>query len=88
MPEIVIRYCVPCRYRAQAIGDADAILEAFGQELTAVRLVPGDAGVYDVELDGTLLFSLDKEMRFPDPAALIETIRASLATRDVRKGSP
>jgi len=79
MPEVVIRFCVPCRYQAKAIEDADAILKEFGQALTALRLIPGGQGVYDVELDGIQIFSLDRAMRFPETSELVSKIRRSLA---------
>ena len=65
MAEVTITYCRPCRYQPKAIQDADVILKEFGEELSDLRLVPGADGVYDVEVDGTLIFSLDKAMRFP-----------------------
>lgn len=85
MPEILIRYCLPCRYQAKAIQDADAILAEFGGDLSALRLVPGDHGVYDVEVDGDLVFSLDRSKRFPETSELIQTIRARIKPRKSRK---
>lgn len=84
MPEVLIRYCLPCRYQAKAIQDADAILKEFGAELSALQLVPGDHGVYDVELDGDLVFSLDKAERFPEASELIQTLRARMKPRTSR----
>ena len=78
MPAVTIQFCVPCRYQAKAIQDADAILKEFGQSLSDVRLVPGAHGVYDVAVDGETVFSLDQAMRFPDPAELIASIRQRL----------
>ncbi len=75
MPEVTITYCVPCRYQFKAIQDADAILKEFGQRLTGLRLIPGDRGVYDVALDGKVLFSLDKAEHFPETKDLLETLR-------------
>jgi selenoprotein W-related protein len=80
MPAVAITYCVPCRYQQKAIQDADAILKQFGQRLTEVRLVPGDRGVYDVHLDGSLIFSLDKAEHFPEASELIEAIRTRMPT--------
>ncbi len=76
--EVTITYCRPCRYQPKAIQDADAILKEFGEELSDVRLVPGADGVYDVEVDGTLIFSLDQAMRFPETPELIRKIRAKI----------
>ncbi len=75
---VTITYCVPCRYQFKAIQDADAILKAFGQRLSSLRLVPGHHGVYDVEVDGRVVFSLDKAMRFPESQELVRMIRARI----------
>ncbi len=85
MAEVTITYCRPCRYQPKAIQDADAILKEFGEELSDLRLVPGADGVYDVEVDGTIVFSLDKAMRFPETAELIREIRAKLGTTKARR---
>jgi len=85
MPEVLIRYCLPCRYQPQALQDADAILKEFGPELSGLRLVPGDHGVYDVEVDGQLVFSMDRVMRFPERGELIQTIRNRIGPRKTRK---
>jgi selenoprotein W-related protein len=78
VPDIVIRYCLPCRYQPKAIQDADAILKEFGAVVSSLRLVPGDHGVYDVEVDGHLVFSRDEAMRFPETSELIQTIRTRI----------
>lgn len=75
MVEVSITYCVPCRYQAKAVQDADALLREFGGQLRSLRLVPGERGVYDVAVDGQIVFSLDRAMRFPETAELIEFIR-------------
>ena len=81
MPEVLIRYCLPCRYQPKALQDADAILKEFGPELSSLRLVPGDHGVYDVEVDGQLVFSLDQATRFPEADSLIRTIRERIGPK-------
>ena len=75
-----ITYCVPCRYQFKALQDADAILKEFGERLTGLRLVPGNRGVYDVRLDGELLYSLDEAEHFPETPELLEAIRSRIPT--------
>ena len=75
MAEVTIRYCVPCRYQSKAVQDADAILREFGTGLEGVRLVPGEHGVYDVAVDGHVIYSMEKEERFPETGELLEKIR-------------
>jgi len=78
MAEILIRYCLPCRYQPKALQDADAILKEFGASVTALRLVPGDHGVYDVEVDGQRIWSMDEAERFPESSELIQSIRGRI----------
>ena len=86
MPEVSITYCVPCRYQHKAIEDADAILREFGERLSGLRLVPGDDGVYEVHVDGQLIFSLDNAEHFPRPAELIEAIRPRISATGTGSG--
>jgi len=85
MTEVTITYCVPCRYQFKAMQDADAILREFGLRLSSLRLVPGSHGVYDVALDGELLFSLDHAEHFPETEELIEKIRAKIPSEPKRR---
>lgn len=82
MAEVTITFCVPCRYQQKAMEDADALLKEFGLRLNALRLVPGDHGVYDVAVDGRAVFSLDHEMRFPEKQELLEKVRRALTPTD------
>jgi len=76
--DVSITFCVPCRFQQKAIQDADAILKEFGRRLASVRLVTGDDGVYDVAVDGRVIYSLDEEQRFPETNVLIARIRERL----------
>jgi len=40
------------------------------------ELVRGDRGVFDVTVDGAVIFSKHSAGRFPDEAVLIDTIRS------------
>ena len=78
MARIRITYCLPCRYQAKALQDGDALLREFGRTLDALELIPGDHGVYDVAVDGQLVYSLDQEHRFPETPDLVRRVRAKL----------
>lgn len=42
----------------------------------SVELIEGSGGVFDVVADGKLLFSKKKEGRFPEPAEILQALRA------------
>ena len=45
---------------------AEKVLKKKKQELKGLELVPSDGGVFEVEVDGKLVFSKVKEGRFPE----------------------
>jgi len=50
---------------ARAAGLADAVSSKFGNKVD-IELVPSSGGVFEVSLDGKLLYSKQKTGRFPD----------------------
>ena len=69
-----IRYCTQCRWLARATWMAQELLTTFPTELE-LTLEPGVGGIFEVELEGTLIFSREKSRRFPEPKELKQKIR-------------
>ena len=42
------------------------------------NLIAGDKGIFDVEVDGQVIFSRHKEGRFPESQEILEKIRTSV----------
>jgi selenoprotein W-related protein len=78
-PRVEIRYCTQCRWLARAAWLAQELLTTFDRELGGVALVPGSGGVFDVSLDGELLFSRALQRRFPEPKEIKQAIRDRVA---------
>src|SRR5262245_19709010 len=74
-----IRYCPRCRWLLRAGWLAQELLTTFEQELTEVSLAPGPSGVFEVELDGELLFSRKAAGRFPEAKELKQLVRDRIA---------
>jgi selenoprotein W-related protein len=53
-----------------------ALEQAFSQKLE-VTLIPGSNGIFDVTLDGNLLFSKRESGRFPESNEIIGLMRAN-----------
>jgi selenoprotein W-related protein len=58
---------------------AQELLVTFERELGEVALRPGAEGVYEVRLDGALIWSRRDEGRFPEPKELKQRIRDIVA---------
>jgi len=61
MTDVEIEYCVPCGHLNNAEDVQHALLEQFGRELDGVRLKTGDAGVFEVRVDGESVFDIAED---------------------------
>jgi selenoprotein W-related protein len=78
-PRIEIEYCRQCRWLLRAAWLAQELLTTFEEELGGVTLVPGQGGVFEVRLDGTVVFSRAVERRFPESRELKQRIHDRVA---------
>ena len=74
-----IEYCAQCRFVLRAGWMAQELLLTFGNKLGEVALVPGEGGIFEVRLDGELLFSRKTAGRFPDTREIKQSIRDRIA---------
>lgn len=79
LPRVEINYCTQCRWLMRAAWMAQELLSTFDQELGEVALVPGTGGVFDVRVDGQLLYSRKGEGRFPESKELKQLVRDRIA---------
>lgn len=75
MTRVDIEYCVPCGLLEPALDAERALLEAFGEELTCVRLTPSHGGVFKIRVDGALAYDKDTDGPNVDLEAVEERIR-------------
>lgn len=68
MVDLEITYCQPCGHQPRAVDMVNQLLATYGMPLNrklTVSLKPADKGVFDVVLDGQLIFSRGQQGRFP-----------------------
>ena len=70
--QIRITYCGRCNYLPKASSLAATLTRELGIEPELTR---GDRGVFDVAVDGKLLFSKHSAGRFPDDDEIVRAIR-------------
>jgi len=58
---------------------AARILEEFEATLGAVEVVPGADGVFDVHVDGDLVFTKSMLGRYPDPDDVMPLLRSRMS---------
>ena len=55
------------------------ILEEWEREIDLLEVVPGKGGIFDVHLDGELVFTKSMLGRYPDPDDVLPLLRERLA---------
>ena len=78
-PRLEIEYCTQCRWLMRAAWTAQELLTTFPKELGEVALVPGIGGVFDISLDGELLWSRKAEGGFAELPLLKQLVRDRIA---------
>ena len=77
--QVEIRYCTQCRWLLRAAWMAQELLSTFEGELSALTLVPGTGGVFEVHVDGERVWSRQDDGGFPDIAVLKQRVRDRIA---------
>jgi selenoprotein W-related protein len=78
-PRLEIQYCTQCRWLLRGAWMAQELLTTFEQELGEVALVPGTGGIFEIRLDGELIFSRKEAGRFPESKELKQLVRDRIA---------
>jgi selenoprotein W-related protein len=76
---VEIEYCTQCRWLLRAAWLAQELLTTFELELTSVNLMPGSGGVFEVRLNGAVMFNRKDHGRFPESKELKQLIRDVIA---------
>ena len=74
--DVEIEYCVPCGFLNRAVDLAETLLSTFGADVDSVSLVTGDHGVFEVRVDGAVVF--DKADDEYDVDEITRRVRAEL----------
>ena len=74
-PAITIHYCSQCNWLLRAGWMAQELLHTFGSDLASVTLVPGTGGIYQITVDGQLLWDRKADGGFPEVKELKQRVR-------------
>jgi len=70
-----IEYCTQCRWLLRAAWLAQELLTTFDSDITSLTLVPGTGGIFEVRLNGEVIFSRKEQSRFPESKELKQLVR-------------
>src|SRR4051794_22965016 len=79
LPRVEIEYCTQCRWLLRAAWMAQELLVTFEQDVGGVTLVPGTGGVFNVSVEGAVIWSRKEQGRFPDIKELKRLVRDAAA---------
>ena len=83
-PQLTITYCTQCNWLLRSAWMASEVLSTFSLEIGAVTLVPGTVGIFEISLDGELVWERKRDGGFPDVKALKQLVRDRIdPTRDL-----
>lgn len=73
--QLEIEYCTQCRWLLRAAWLAQELLTTFDSDITSLSLVPGAGGIFEVRLNGEVIFSRKEQSRFPESKELKQLVR-------------
>lgn len=78
--QVEITYCRLCGWLLRASWMAQELLTTFGEDLASVTLTPdATGGVFEIHVDGDLIWSRKDQGGFPDIAELKRLVRDHVA---------
>ena len=72
---VTISYCTQCKWLLRAAWMAQELLSTFGTEIGEVALRPGTGGVFQIDVDGALVWDRARDGGFPDVKTLKRLVR-------------
>ena len=78
-PELTITYCTQCNWLLRSAWMTQEVLATFSLELAAVTLRPGTGGIFEIRIDGALVWERKRDGGFPDVRQLKQLVRDRIA---------
>ena len=74
-PSLTITYCTQCNWLLRSAWMAQEVLSTFSLEMGEVILRPGTGGIFEISLDGDLIWERKRDGGFPDVKHLKQMVR-------------
>ncbi len=73
--KVAITYCTQCNWLLRAGWMAQELLSTFGTDLQEVTLRPGTGGIFQITVDGEMIWDRARDGGFPDIKTLKRRVR-------------
>jgi selenoprotein W-related protein len=74
-PVVTITFCTRCNWLLRSAWMAQELIATFPDDLGAVTLVPGTGGVFEIRVDGEVLWERRRDGGFPEITELKRRVR-------------
>lgn len=74
-PRITITYCTQCSWLLRSAWMAQELLSTFGADLGEVALIPGTGGIFEIHVNGDLIWERKRDGGFPEAKVLKQKVR-------------
>lgn len=74
-PGVSIAYCTQCNWLLRSAWMAQELLSTFSLELGSVALLPGSGGIFEIRIDGELIWERKRDGGFPDVKTVKQIVR-------------
>ncbi|SIR05585.1 selenoprotein W-related protein [Rhizobium sp. RU35A] len=74
-PRVTIHYCIQCNWLLRSAWMAQELLQTFAESLGEVALQPGSGGIFEIRVDGQLIWERVRDGGFPGPKELKQRVR-------------
>ena len=77
-PRISITYCTQCNWLLRSGWMAQELLHTFADDLGEVALIPGTGGIFEIHLNGDVIWERKRDGGFPGPKELKQRVRDAI----------
>jgi selenoprotein W-related protein len=78
LASISIAYCAPCAEMLRALKTAEELLVDYEDQIEQVTLIPSGDSVFEVAVNGSLVFSKARSGRHPEDGEVVRKVGEKL----------
>ena len=76
--KLSIEYCTSWGYLSRAVALTESILNQHKNEISEMTIIPSSGGVFEIKVNGKLLFSKSELGRFPEDGEAENLIKEAI----------